>query len=165
MSYSTIDGVFSRYKPIRTLVGSANTQVTSVDVSTIFIADAESFVDAYLSRRYVVPINPVPSLITQIASDLAIFNMMVEKLPEVPDFFQPRYERAIKTLEMLRDGKMDLSSQTLVTTGDQEAWSSTQAYHPIFDPTLDPIDQAVDKDQIDAAKDERSGDAGYDSSC
>lgn len=159
MSYSTIDGVFSRYKPITTLVGADTVQVTSDDVSSIFIMDAESFIDAYISRRYAVPLNPVPSLITQIASDLAIFNMMVEKLPQVPDFFQPRYDRAIQTLEMLRDGKMDLSSQTIVTTGDQEAWSSTQAYHPVFNPVLDPIDQAVDSDQVDAAQDARSDDA------
>lgn len=160
MSYSTINGVFSRYKPIRTLVGSGDVQVSSDDVSSIFILDAESFVDAYISRRYTVPLNPVPSLITQITSDLAIFNMMVEKLPEVPDFFQPRYDRAIKTLEMIRDGKMDLTSQTVVTTGDQEAWSSTMDYHPVFNPVLDANDQTVDKDQVDQAKSDRSGDIG-----
>ena len=160
MSYADIDGVFSRYKPIATLVGSANVQVASVDVSTIFIADAEGFVDAFLSRRYETPLSPVPRIITQITSDLAIFNMMVEKLPEVPDFFQPRYDRAMSWLEMIRDGQMDLTSQTVVTTGDQDAWSSTEDYHPVFSPVLDPIDQTVDKDQVDAAKDLRSGDIG-----
>jgi len=160
MSYTDIDGVFSRYKPIATLVGSADVQVTSVDVSTIFIADAEGFVDAFLSRRYETPLSPVPRIITQITSDLAIFNMMVEKLPEVPDFFQPRYDRAMSWLEMIRDGQMDLTSQTVVTTGDQDAWSSTEDYHPVFSPVLDPIDQTVDKDQVDAAKDLRSGDIG-----
>ena len=159
MSYSDIDGIFNRYKPIRTLVGSSDVQATSADVASIFISDAEGFIDAYISRRYSVPLNPVPSLITQIASDLAIFNMMVEKLPEVPDFFQPRYDRAIKTLEMIRDGKMDISSQTIVTTGDQEAWSSTEDFHPVFNPVLDPIDQSVDSDQVAAAKSDRTSDA------
>jgi len=159
MSYATINDIFKRYKPISTLVGSDSVQVASTDVSSIFSSDAESFIDAYVSRRYVVPLNPVPSLITQIASDLSIFNMMVEKLPQVPDFFQPRYDRAIKTLEMIRDGKMDLTSQTIVTTGDQEAWSSTMAYHPAFSPVLNPIDQAVDADQIGADQDDRSNDA------
>ena len=160
MSYATINGVFARYGPIHTLVGSAEVQATSADVSSVYIADAESYVDAYVSRRYVVPLSPVPNMITQITVDLTIFNMMVEKLPEVPSFFQPRYDRSIKTLEMLRDGKMDLSSQTIVTTGDQEAWSSTQEFHPFFNPSLDPIDQAIDKDQTDAAKADRVGDVG-----
>ena len=160
MSYASIDDIFKRYKPIATLVGSEGGQVASLDVMSIFVSDAESFVDAHLSRRYVVPLNPVPSMVTQIASDLAIFNMLVEKLPEVPDFFQPRYDRSMETLRMLRDGKMDLTSQTIVTTGDQEAWSSTQTYHPVFSPVLDPLDQAVDKDQVDSDKDDRSGDLG-----
>ena len=165
MSYATINGVFARYKPIHTLVGSDGVQVTSEDVSSIFIADAESYVDGYVSRRYVVPLSPVPNMITQITVDLTIFNMMVEKLPEVPSFFMPRYERSIKTLEMLRDGNMDLSSQTIVTTGDQEAWSSTQDYHPFFNPSLDAIDQAIDKDQTDAAKSDRVGDVGVRGDC
>lgn len=158
MSYAVLIDVFARYKPIKTMVGSEDLQVTSDDVSSIFINDAESLVDAYVSRRYETPLNPVPPLITQIASDLSIFNMLVEKLPSTPDFFQPRYDRAIKNLEMLRDGEMNLSSQTVVTSGDQEAWSSTERYHPVFNPVLDPIDQRVDKDQVDQAKDDRSGD-------
>ena len=163
MSYATINDVFKRYKPIRTRVGSEDTQVTSTDVASIFVTDAESIIDSYISRRYAVPLNPVPALIVQVASDLAIFNMLVELLPSTPDFFQPRYDRAMNTLEMIRDGMMDLSSQTIVTTGDQEAWSSTMDYHPVFNPVLDAPDQAVDKDQVDAAKDDRSGDQGYDS--
>ena len=53
---------------------------------------------------------------------------------------------------------MDLSSADLITSGDQEAFSSTQDYHPVFSPVLDPIDQRVDKDHVDAAKDIRVDD-------
>ncbi len=158
MSYATIADVLGRYAPLKTLVGSEDTQVSSIGVSSLFIADAEAMVNAYVSRRYEVPLNPVNPLITQIASDLSIFNMLVEKLPGTPDFFQPRYDRAIKNLEMLRDGEMNLSSQTLVTSGDQEAFSTTQNFHPVFSPVLDPIDQRVDKDQVDSDKDDRIGD-------
>lgn len=158
MAYATIDDIFARYKPIRTLVGAEDTQVTSDDVSTIFIGDAESFIDAMISRRYATPLNPVPQYITQIASDLTIFNMMVEKLPEVPDFFQPRYDRSLRMLMDVACGNMNVLSATLVSTGDQEAYSSTQAYHPVFSPVLDAIDQAVDKDQVDAAKALRTDD-------
>ncbi len=158
MPYATIDDIFARYRPINTLVGSADTQVTSEDVASIFIADAESFIDAYISRRYDVPLSPAPQFITQIASDLSIFNMMVEKLPEVPDFFQPRYDRSLKMLIDVACGNMNVLSATLVGTGDQEAWSSTEGYHPVFNPVLDAEDQAVDKDQVDQAKSDRTGD-------
>lgn len=158
MSYADIDDVFGRYSPINTLIGSGSNQVTSVDISSVYIADAESLIDSYIGRRYEVPLSSPTSLITSIASDLAIFNMLVERLPQTPDFFQPRYDRAIKNLEMLRDGKMLIPGATEVTTGDQEAWSSTQSYHPVFNPVLDAEDQRVDKDQVDQAISDRSGD-------
>lgn len=158
MPYATIDDIFSRYRPINTLVGAGVNQVSSVDISTIFIGDAESFIDAMISRRYEVPLDPVPQFITQIASDLTIFNVLVEKLPEVPDFFQPRYDRSLKMLTDVACGNMNVLSATVISSGDQEAFSTTGAYHPIFDPSLDPEDQRVDKDQVDAAKDARIGD-------
>jgi phage gp36-like protein len=158
MAYATINNVFKQYRPINTLIGFDDNQITSVDISSIFIAQAESFADAFLSRRYAVPLNPVPYFITQLVTDLSIFNMLVEKLPETPDFFQSRYDRSMEILKMLRDGEMDISSQTLVSTGDQEAWSSTDDYHPVFSPVLDPKDQAVDSDQVAADKSDRTDD-------
>lgn len=161
MPYATIDDVFRRYRPIRSIVGSSDTSVDSVDISSIYIADQEALIDGYLSRRYITPLaEPVGPLITRIASDLSVFNLLVEKLPEVPDFMQPRYDRSINDLEMLRDGKMDLTSQTVLTdAGDEEAWSSTQDFHPVVSPVLDPIDQAVDVDQVNADRDARLSDA------
>lgn len=159
MAYAGIDDVFARYKPIRTLVGVGSFEVSSDDVSSIFVSDAESFVDAYLGRRYVTPIDPVPHMITQVTTDLAIFNMMVEKQIQVPDSFQSRYDRSIKTLEMLRDGEMILSSSvSLTSTGDQEVWSANEDFHSIFSPVLDELEQRVDTDWVNDAIDRRSDD-------
>ena len=158
MPYATIDDVFARYKPIRTMIGSSDLQVTSVDVASIFIEDAENYIDAFLAIRYEVPL-PDSALVRQCAADLAIFNMMVEKLPEVPDFMQARYDRWHKMLEDLRDGDLILpGSATTVSTGDQEAWSNNEDYHSIFSPVLDPLDQAVDKDWVESAKNVRDDD-------
>lgn len=159
MAYADINDVFSRYKPIRTLVGQGSFEVGSDDVSSIFVADAESFVDAYLARRYVTPIAPVPSMITQVTTDLAIFNMMTEKQIQVPDSMQARYDRSLKTLEMLRDGEMTLpSSAVLLSTGDQEAWSPNEDFHSIFSPVLDELEQRADTDWVDDAIDRRVDD-------
>lgn len=159
MAYAAIDDVFSRYKPIRTLVGVGSFEVSSEDVSSIFILDAESFVDAYLSRRYVTPLATVPAMITQVTADLAIFNMMTEKQIQVPDAMQARHDRSIKTLEMLRDGEMNLpSAVTMVSTGDNEAWSAQQDYHSTFSPVLDELEQRVDEDWVEFDVNERVDD-------
>ena len=159
MPYATSDDIFSRYKPIRTLVGVSSFEVASLDVSSIFIRDAESLVDAYVGIRYTTPVTPVSGLVTQITSDLAIFAMMAEKHVNVPDQMQARYDRSITLLEMIRDGKMTLgNSVTLSSGGDEEAWSSNQDFHSIFSPVLGELDQAVDKDQVEAEQDDRAND-------
>lgn len=158
MAYATISDVFNRYKPIGSMVGTGTLDITSDDVASVFIADAESFMNAFLAARYITPVTTEP-MITMIASDFAIANMMFEKLPQIPDFIQGRYDRALSYLEQLRDGNMLLtSSNVLVTSGDSEAWSSTGSYHPVFSPVLDELDQAADRDYIDAERDGRSGD-------
>jgi phage gp36-like protein len=159
MSYATINDVFSRYKPIRTMVGAGSFEVISADVSSIFINDAESFVDAFLGVRYTTPITPVPALVTQITSDLAIFNMLTEKQVQIPDAMQARYDRSMDMLKMLRDGDMVLpSSVSVLTGGDQEVWSSNEDFHSIFHPVLDEVEQAADIDWINEAIDERTDD-------
>lgn len=161
MPYAAFSDVVSRYKPITTMVGTHANDITSTEVTSQFIADAESFVDAYLGSRYAVPLSaPIPSLITQVTADLAIFNLAAEKLPRVPDFMQPRYDRAIRTLEMLRDGKMTLTGTgvTLITSGNQEAWSPTTGTHPVFSPVLDELDQRADVDYINSELDDREDD-------
>ncbi len=159
MAYATIDDIFSRFKPIRTMIGAGSFEVASLEVSSIYIGDSESFVDAYLAKRYVTPITPVPSMITQIASDLTIFNMMTEKQVQVPDSFQARYDRSLKTLEMLRDGEMVLPSTVAgAAEGDNEAWSPNQDYHSTFSPVLDELEQAVDDDWVQSDIDTRVDD-------
>lgn len=161
MPYATIDDIFKRYKPIRTIIGSEDLQVTSADVSSIFIADAQSLIDSYLGRRYTTPISPVPSYITQVTADLAIFNILVEHLPRGnPDFFQPRYDRAMKILTDIVSGTIIIGSATVVSSGDQDAWSSGMDYHPVFSPVLGADEQTVDKDRVDADIDLREGDIG-----
>lgn len=162
MAYATITDVFARYKPIGSMVGAGSLDVSSDDVSSIFISDAEGFMNAFLAARYVVPVTTEP-LITQIAADISIFNMMAEKLGAVPDFMQGRHDRATKFLDDLRDGTMLLvaSGTTRITSGDSEAWSTVGSYHPVFSPVLPELDQAVDRDYINAERDVRVGDGPF----
>jgi phage gp36-like protein len=159
MAYATITDVFARYKPIGSMVGAGSLDTTSVDVSSIFIQDAEGIINAHLASRYVVPVTTEP-LVTMLSSDLAISAMLLEKLGSQPPFMESRYNRAMDMLKKLSEGELLLvASGTLeVTSGDSEAWSTTGSYHPVFSPVLDPLDQSVDVDYVDAEKNVRADD-------
>ncbi len=156
MAYATFNDALTRYKPLGTMIGAHSMEVTTQDVSSQFIWAAQGVIDGYLGARYVVPLaSPVSPLITRIACDIATFDMMCEKLPQTPDFMRDRYSRAIELLEKLRDGEMVITSATLSSSGDQEAWSSNSNFHPVFSPVLDIENQGPDGDQVTAEKDLR----------
>ncbi len=157
-AYASIDDVIKRYNPLLTMIGSADNDVSSADVSSIYIADASGIVNAYLGAKYVTPLAVEP-LITALTSDIAIYKMLEDRTSRVPEIAEKRYTNATSILGMLRDGKMVLgNSQTVVTSGDWEAFSSTASYHPVFSSVLDPIDQRADHNQVDADRAERISD-------
>jgi phage gp36-like protein len=137
MAYAGYADVFNRYLPITTMVGSDITQVTTFGVSSIYCLDAESYVNAYLRGRYAIPLAPEP-IITQITADIAIYRLLEERAPRVPDIALTRWLNANSILCMLRDGYMllDPNSQTIITTGgDQEVWSTNlEQAGPVFTP-------------------------------
>jgi phage gp36-like protein len=160
MSYATVGDVVNRFKPIKTMIGESSLDVSSVEIASIYIADAEAFVDGYLGAKYAVPITPLSPIITQLTSDLAIFNLLAEKSGMVPEWMDKRYNRAVHTLEMLRDGHMVLSSASVVgSNGDNFAWSSTQGTHGIFSPLIHELDQQADLQRVDADLAERAADS------
>lgn len=145
MSYATIADVLKRYGPIGSLVGSSDNDITSVDVASIYISDSESFIDAHLASRYIVPVTTEP-LVTQLSADIAIFNMLADRNGRVPEFMQSRYDRSLAVLQKLNEGTMLLTAADteLVSSGDSEAFSTTGSYHGIFSPVLHEADQKVD---------------------
>jgi len=148
MAYATFSDVTVRYRPITTMVGTGAFDVTTDEVSSVYIWQNESYVDAFLAKRYVVPLTVASPLITQVTADLAIFHMLAEKLPSVPEYMVARKDRCDKILQMLADGDMIISSATLVgTTGDSYAWSSNMGYDPVFSSVLRDIDQRADPDR------------------
>ena len=158
MSYATFDDVQKRYPPISTMIGTDANDVSTADISSIYVSDAEGLINAYLGARYQTPLQTEP-LVTMLATDLALFKLMEDKLPRIPDFAEKRREHAIDLLEKLRDGKMVLSTdQTTVASGDQDAWSNVGSYHPVFSPVLGELDQAADRNFIETESALRSSD-------
>lgn len=126
MAYATTQDVINRYKPIQTMIGTNTLDVTTMDIASVYIVDGESMVNAYLSTRYVTPLVNEP-LLTSITSDIAIYRLLSDKAPRIPDFMQKRYENAIALLISIKSGDMVLNASTatmVVTGGDQFAWSN-----------------------------------------
>jgi phage gp36-like protein len=156
--YATYDDVVKRYNPLLTMVGTGSTEVSCADIASIYISDAEGLINAYIGAKYQTPVIVEP-LITRLAADLAIYKVLEDRASRVPEIASKRYTDACSILAMLRDGKMVLSgSQTIVATGDWEAYSSTSSYHPVFSPVLRDVDQRADSHQIDDDRNERVGD-------
>ena len=158
MSYATITDVIASYQPIKTMIGTNSYDVTSVEVASVYIARAESLIDAYIGNRYSVPLSTPTPLITQIACDLAVFNMLAERSPQIPEFMDKRYDRAMELLKGISSGTLYVGSATATSSGNNYAWSPNMEYHPIFAPTLDDLDQSADADRTDYDLDLRASD-------
>ena len=140
MPYSTLDDVLTAYNPVRSFVGSGTFDVTTVEISSRFIPQAEAKINAYLAARYVIPLGDEP-LITQICSDLVVCALLRDRAPRMPEFMNNRCIEANSLLAALRDGTMVLvgSGTTQITSGDQYVWSNVDPNEgfpgPIFTPT------------------------------
>ena len=130
--YATFDDVTKRYNPILTMIGVGTLQVTTNDISSIYIADAQAIINGYLARRYVLPLSPEP-ILTDLTSDIAIFRVLRDRAPRIPEFMQTRYTDAMSLLTLLQGGQMDLTGSDVLPTsgGDNEAWSSSQDQPPV----------------------------------
>lgn len=138
MAYATAADVFRRYAPIESIVGSGDMLVSTVDVASVYIADAEGYVNAFLRGRYQTPLAAEP-LITQVTTDIAIYRIVEDHAPRIPDMAEKRMVAANSLLYMLQTGVMQLdpASQVLITSGgDQEVWSTNlEQAGPVFSAT------------------------------
>mgnify|MGYP000002900306 CR=1 FL=1 len=77
------------------------------------IAYADSTIDGYLRGRYSLPLNPVPKIIQKISIDIAIYHIYSRRFElEMPEGMQKRYENAVKLLEAIRKGTIELGITT-----------------------------------------------------
>lgn len=85
------------------------------------LADADSVIDMHLAVRHALPLASVPRVLRNIACDLARAYLYEDRITE---HVQKRHDAAMKLLEQLRDGKVqigldDLNQPTPTTGGPQ----------------------------------------------
>jgi phage gp36-like protein len=77
------------------------------------IADADAMINARLQARVKLPLLTVPLLLVNIASDIARYRLYDDRSP---DHVTKRYDDAVKQLEQIRKGELDLGLDLLDAT-------------------------------------------------
>lgn len=86
-------------------------QVVDVAVLGTTIAAAGEVVDGYLRDRYVLPLDPVPGLVREIAADLVAYRLWgrrPEGKGEPPKNLEKAHDVALRMLRELQEGKLTL---------------------------------------------------------
>lgn len=115
MPYCILADLQSRFGDAELLRIADRDRDDEVDTAVVDIAlaDATSEIDAYISTRYTVPMNPVPAILKRICADIARYRLYDENpLEEV----ESRYKQAITTLRDIANGRASLKDPTAPTT-------------------------------------------------
>lgn len=82
------------------------------DVVDRAIADADATIDSYCQGRYVLPLSPVPAKVRMVSVDIAIYNLYSRRGDTAPDVRKDRHKEAIRWLEKVAEGKVELGADT-----------------------------------------------------
>jgi phage gp36-like protein len=118
---------------VKEIMRKLPSSITDEDI-TYHIEKADALIDGKLGGVYQTPFSPVPRLIQDISTDLAIF-FMAESLfssnqPNLDEYQQTRYDRAMELLNSILDGDIGLGSDHprkadagFATTNDQQIFN------------------------------------------
>jgi phage gp36-like protein len=89
------------------------------------ILRAGNLLDGYLRGRYVLPLSPVPGIMTNLAVDVAVYNLYKRKKKGAfPQAVADDYKNTLKLLENIQKGLIDIGS-TRITVADTTGATSS----------------------------------------
>lgn len=77
------------------------------------ITDADALIDGYLASRYLTPVTPVPSIVTDLSQRIAIYYAHGET---VSDKIKADHDAAMRQLKDIANGVMKLASAGVEST-------------------------------------------------
>lgn len=80
---------------------------TSVQVARA-LEDAQAEVDTYLQGRFSLPLQAVPPILKQVTADIVLYRLMPLRPEHEVEDVRARYRDAVKRLQDIRDGRLDL---------------------------------------------------------
>lgn len=115
MAYCTLDDILKKIPEATVIQLTDDEGVGSVNASRVeeAIEGADAEVDGYCASRYIVPFNPVQPVISKLSTDLAIYNLYARVVETIPDTRKKQRDDAIRLLERIADGRVQLGSTGL----------------------------------------------------
>jgi phage gp36-like protein len=109
MLYATLTDLVAQFGQREVIALTDRNQYGEPDgvVAEAALQRASDTIDAYLSARYPLPMNAVPTQLVDICCDIARYKLLGAEVTETEPA-RLRYKDALKTLELIRDGKIDI---------------------------------------------------------
>lgn len=109
MTYATLNDMIDRFTVAEMIDLTDTTSSGVLDLSPIerALADADAEIDTALRGRYALPVTPVPSLLVQIACNLARYALHADRPTET---VKDRAEEARVLLSQIAAGKRSLDA-------------------------------------------------------
>jgi len=125
MAYATQQNLIDRFgeRELIELTDRADPPTGAIDAAVVTkaLADADGAINGYLAVKYQLPISPVPVMFERFGCDIARYYLYEDR---VTDQVRRRYEDAIKYLEGVASGKVnigvDASNQAPSSSGGPE---------------------------------------------
>lgn len=110
--------------PAQTLIWLSDDNPEATGINPLVIEEAvrqaEELVDAHLRGRYILPLDPVPTVVKDMTVNLAR-HWLYARRPEgseLPDAVTRTYKAAISMLESMRDGKLTIGAPSGVAQAE-----------------------------------------------
>lgn len=109
MVYATLADLVAQFgdREVLAITDRNGDGVADAPVYGMALQRASNTIDSYLSARYPLPLTVVPDQLVDICCDIARYKLCGSEVTET-DEVRNRYKDAVKTLEQIRDGKIDI---------------------------------------------------------
>lgn len=109
MSYATISDLIIQFGESEVVAITDRNRDGVVDepVANGALQRASNTMDSYLVARYPLPLSVVPNQLVDLCCDIARYKLLGSDVTET-DPVRYRYKDALRTLEHIRDGKIDI---------------------------------------------------------
>lgn len=127
MPYCTIDDI-KKLLPESVIINLSNDSAGATSVNTTNLAEcidqADREIDSYVSLAgHTVPLNPVPPLAANLSAKMAIWNLHLRKYFS-NEMWKDEYNRCVKILERIAEGKMVLLPTTIPETASTASYAT-----------------------------------------
>lgn len=133
VSYTNVDRILTALPQI----GSGSTVGSNTILS--YAEQAESLINVKLGKLYSLPFTSSVPVLTTIATDLAIYNLLSKRIfasQKISENVVSFFEKAQALLDDIASGELPLmdSDGALVATSNtnMEVWTNNQGYNPTF---------------------------------